>query len=124
MRNKESHIERWLSKEERDIIDKTPGLHSFDYIVLAKVNKILSEDGLAEQFDRCRAINYQHYMAQQWSWTAVEQWLVGERVDGSLSKEKQQKQKTELLIEDFQKNKNGIRFKVFYCLKYPGRMTW
>ena len=125
MRYKDKCFEKCLSKDERELICKTKGLSDKDCKTLLKVKRIICTSyWLVKRFDSCRPINFQHYMAEQWAWTTTEEWIVGQKVDCTLSEDKKKKVKSKMFIEDFSRNKNGIRFKIFYCLKYPNRVTW
>ena len=119
-KNRGTYIDRWLSEDERELIMQTPGLNASDFRTLAKVAHILSDPDLASRFNQCRANDFQHYMIKQLDWTAVEQWVIGQKVDKGLS----ERVKTLMFIEDFDKYHNGTRFKIFYCLKYPDKVTW
>jgi hypothetical protein len=123
--NQAEYIETHLSQEEIDLIDKTSGLTPRDYRTLAKVKDIIyTRQDLAQRFDSCRPLNFQHYMAEQWAWMKVEEWLVSQSIDPTLPEDQKKSLKTRLLIEDFNENKNGLRFKMFYCMKYPSKVSW
>ena len=101
-----------LSKEEREIVSDPN-----DLIYVAAVNNLLRKNPeRALRIDRSYvSSDLGHYCLIQQSWVRTEEYLIGIRVG--------HKPTVPELREDFAKYQNGIRFKLFYFLKWPERVV-
>jgi hypothetical protein len=87
-----------------------------DALIIARIKR-MSEDRL-RRFDRYRpAGKHEHtiYEQAQLQWLYDEQYLLGLRLGRSPSHHE--------LLADFAKHQNGLRFRAYYALKHPGRMS-
>jgi len=102
-----------LTREEINIINTTKGMDSKDYEAIAQT-KLFITNPSAKKFDRYIPKNPRHYQTLQTHWLENECWLLGQRLHHKPSPHE--------LFEDFKTNKNGLRFKIFYCLRYPDKV--
>ena len=109
---KAEFIESILSPEELSIIREPE-----EFYAMAKVKFILkTSPELVIGFESCKPRNFNHYMSVQKSWIETEAWLVGT--------EKHHQPTSLELINDFRENQNGLRFKIFYCLRFPDKVEF
>ncbi len=87
-----------------------------DALIIARIKR-MSKDKL-KKFDSYVPKNEEEmrlYELVQVGWLRTEEWLVGTR----LRRRPTQKE----LFADFLNNNNGLRFRAYYTMKYPERMT-
>lgn len=86
-----------------------------DYFLLAEIEfrlKTTPQD--VEVYDRCHVKDLADYIRLQIPWIEEERRILTNR----LGREPRNKE----LFHDFEKNKNGKRFKMYYCKKFPDRV--
>jgi hypothetical protein len=105
-----------LTEEELRTIDSTLGLvPEKDYFHLAVVKRVVRNNPkLARDFDSYKSKDTHHYLELQANWLKCEQNL--------LAWELHREPTTPEFTKDFRDNQNGLRFKIFYCLKYPDKV--
>lgn len=122
-KRKADYIFSTLSDEELFMIDGTRGLRRADYLALAKTNRILADPELTDYIDShyCVKKEFQvDYNDRQVDWMQHEwdvlQWGLDERREN-------RKLTCKEFIADFNRHRNGQRFKIFYFLSNPHRVT-
>lgn len=103
-----------LTPDQIAVIDSYALEDPMEYLLEAKVNKILRDESLREKFDDMIKLDYGHYHGLQIAWIQRENHLL-ERKYG-------RKVTTSEFTADFWKNTNGDRFKIYYCLKYSTKV--
>lgn len=98
-----------LTEEEISVVTNPD---AGDFILLEIIKGMSLEE--MHSFDVYTPIYKKHYMDIQMTWLNTEKYLLFNRPCNCKNEVPE-----ELLIEDFEKNHNGERFKVFYVLKYP-----
>ena len=99
-------VER-LTENEIKIVDNPE-----DIIYLEIIKGMSPEE--KSSFDCYRPKSIEHYNRKQREWVAREIYLIGHRPGHG------EKVSSSELLEDIETYHNGLRFKVFYTLKYPG----
>ena len=105
-----AYVARVLSVEELRIIGDLQ-----DALILARIKR-MAPQRLA-RFDRLvpRADNHRAYVAAQMEWLKGEHYLLGTRLGRSPTHSE--------LLADFMAHRNGQRFRAYYALKHPRRMS-
>jgi hypothetical protein len=115
---KASYIARIFDEADLFDIEITRGsIPEEDFFFIARATRIVNEKFyLAEKFEEARILDMHHYNSLQRSWLEYEGKL--------LTWEFGRKPTTRELFEDFKKHRNGQRFRVFYCLKFPEKVRF
>lgn len=102
------YILQTLTRQELDLITD---LH--DALILARIKRMSPQR--LQRFDKFKPKNLRSYNILQLQWVNTEKWLVGTRLGHNPTEVE--------VVKDFAFNKNGLRFKAFYVLKYPQDVT-
>lgn len=102
-------ILRTLTEDELRIIDSYGRPDPIEYLLAAKTKQILSDAALTARFDSVVVRDKTEYMRVQTSWYRREEYLVGTQI--------QRKPTFPEVLTDFNRNGNGSRFHIYYCLK-------
>ena len=107
---KVNYIVRVLTYEEIKAI-----YDPLDILILARIKRMKTDR--LKHFDHFTPINkeeFKKYIAVQVSWMEEEKWFLGNRLHRCPTQKE--------IAEDFVASNNGLRFRAYYCLKYPERM--
>jgi len=114
-----------LTEEGLKIIDDTCRLGQDidpipEYLLVARANRLVSrKEKFSETFTRFVPKDFHHFVRTQLPWLAEEERLVHERLPPDVDQEIYQA----ALSEDFNRNKNGPRFKAYYRLKFSNKVN-
>ncbi|MBI2451556.1 hypothetical protein HYV50_00590 [Candidatus Pacearchaeota archaeon] len=112
---KVNYISAVLTEEEVNIIEGNPNFQPEDFLIIARVNRMIRDKtSRAKSYDSYRAKDFHHYMGLEEEWLKQEEVLLGK----SLHKHPTSRE----LFEDFSSHDNGLRFKIFYCLKFRDKV--
>ena len=114
---KADYIASILSESDLQSIDNTRGMTQEDYIFVARAKRIVEvekKQQLRDKYDPMRRADPHHYN------TLERYWLEHEEI--ALKKRLGREPTAREFAEDFEENKNGERFKIFYCLKFPEKV--
>ncbi len=105
-----NYISKVLSVDELRVIGD---LH--DSLIVARIKRMLpSQIAHYDHFLPKNEEEQKRYNIEQLEGLEDEEWLLGTRC--------LHRPNSHEFVEDFLKCKNGIRFRAYYCLKYPERM--
>jgi hypothetical protein len=104
-----------LDERELRIIDDTEGLGVEDYFLLAEVEFMLREtpQDLAV-YDGYHILEMEHYARMQVPWLKEETRLLKAQLGRDPTPHE--------VIEDARQHENGLRFRAFYCMKFPDKV--
>ena len=121
-KRKADYICKTLNEEELFVIDGTDGLSVKDYLVLAKVKRILQNGELSNYIDKNYMVKPEFagdYIGQGRSWMQHE-WNI---LEWNLHEHGVNRDPTEREFrDDFDEYQNGLRFKLFYLLSNTDRV--
>lgn len=109
-------IRKHLTEDELKVIDKTPCMFAADYVYWAAVNNVMhNKSALASKINE----HYRHKDSFHYFW------FEGNCLDAEtrLLELRLHRQPTGIEIaEDARRYNNGLRFKIFYCIRFPDKV--
>ncbi len=108
-------IRRMLSEEDLDAIDHTEHMGPEDYLIIARVNRLVKErpktaQRLAHNYTR---VDMHHFLTTQEDWLKEESDLVRQ-----CNPKADAKEMLNALVKDFNQHQNGVRFALYYRIKH------
>jgi len=116
-KRKKNFIISTLTNSELDAIDATRDMGPDDYLAIAKVKRIIKDEELAKKYN---SLIYKHeYFGH--AAKLSRNWLEYETLE--LTERLHHPPTIRELLDDFEENNEGLRFRIFYCLRYPNKVT-
>jgi hypothetical protein len=105
-----NYVSRVLTAEELSVV-----ANPADAIIIARIKR-MSDDRLArfERLEPATRDDVRLYGWLQLCWLRTEEYLLGTRLGRAPTHQE--------LFADFARNQNGLRFRAYFALKYPGRV--